>query len=915
MESFLFPNQRPVFSIRKSDFVEGHPGHSNVFSPGKDPRYAGISALPDPISKEKIVMPNYFATVLESVALPLIQCTRILVLILAATVWLTLPTAGYTQEIQTTHGLTSAWSSYLGGDNKDIARGVGVDAQGNIYVAGDTNSDNWITGSLDTTRNGGRDAFVAKFSSAGAFLWATYLGGSGNETTYDMAVSPTGNVYVVGGTLSANWVSNGYDTTYGGNDDGFVIKLNSDGQTVWSTYLGGVDEDLANSVALDNAGNIYIAGETSSNGWISGGFDPSPNGNKDGFAVKLSDTGAHLWSTYLGGDEEDVALAIAVKNGDQVYVGGYTFSDGWVSKGFDTHHENGPTDQDGFLICLTDTGAHDWSSYLGGRETDVVTGVALDSQNNPVVTGYTDSESDPLEDDWMFGGFDTTFEGTRDTLVAKFANYGQLLWSTYLGGNKSDTGADLLVDSSDNIFLTGYTASSEWVGGGSQMENQGKSDGYLAKLTGSGRHLWSTFLGGSKDESGRAIALNGNGEIHVVGGTNSDDWIFGGNDTVLDGDQNAFLTTFRDEGLQKNYKVTFKHCQVTTDGYGNLTVSDTDTDSWVKVSLLKKIPPVADPLYGQCFYLRDLRMLRRVSVAGDLGNFYTNCDVWELNCTGSIGSLNTATANIETLEAAGIQKIRMAAQADSAAGQAATCSLFIAKNSEDQVNLQYPLDAAFTGIMIENFTTWQPVRKMTVASKAFVNSKKAKTYSLAGIGKRSRLVAQAAGIQTQSAEYDSIFLTGALNSLILTAAPLAPDFMMGGITKIAVTGGAFQTTAQLVPIRAGLAVRRLLSTTPIKSIEAKGKKTAMGMAGGFIGLPDTPNSTRIQTLSDMETISATSGISAIFYAGFAGENPTCLGKIGKILLGTGAPLKGVAYVNSTIPGIDTSQFAVITTAP
>jgi hypothetical protein len=823
--------------------------------------------------------------------------------------------SGYAQEIQTTHGLTSAWSTYLGGSNKDIARGVGVDAEDNIYVAGDTNSDNWITGSLDTTRNGGRDVFVAKFSSTGAFLWATYLGGSGTETTYDVAVSPLGDVYVTGGTLSSNWTSNGYDTTYGGDDDGFVVKLNSNGQTVWSTYLGAAGEDIACSIALDNAGNVYVAGETNSNGWVSNGFDTSLNGNKDGFVVKLSESGTHLWSTYLGGSEEDVAQAIAVKNGDRVYVGGYTFSDGWISKGFDTHHENGPTDQDGFLACLTDTGAHVWSSYLGGSEIDVLTGVALDSQGAPIVIGYTDSESDPLEGDWMFGGFDTTFGGTRDVLVARFSDSGQLLWSTYVGGSKSDTGADLLVDGSDNIFLTGYTASGEWVGGGTHMENQGKSDGFLAKLTGNGRHVWSTFLGGSKDESGRAIALNSNGEVHIVGGTNSDDWIFGGNDTVLDGDQNAFLATFRDEETPKNYKVTFKHCKVTTDGYGNMTVSETDTDSWVKISLMKKRPPVADPLYGQCFYLRDLRMLRTVSISGDIGNFYSNCNIWKLNCTGSIGSLNTVTADIETIEAEGIQKIRMAAQADSAAGQVATSSLFIVTSSEDQVNLQYPLDAAFTGVAIENFTTWQPVRKMTVASKAFVNARKMKTYSLAGIGKRSRLVAHAAGVQTHSTEYDSIFLTGALDSLILTAAPLAPDYMMGGMSKIAVTGGVFQTTANPVPIQAGLTARRLISTTPIKSIEAKGKKTAAGIVGGYIGFQDAPEATRIQAQDNMESLSATNGISATFLAGFAGENPTCKGKIGKILLGTGAPLKGIAYVNSTIPGIDTSQFAVITTVP
>jgi hypothetical protein len=378
------------------------------------------------------------------------------------------------QEIQTTHGLTAAWSTYLGGNNRDIARGVGVDAEGNIYVAGDTNSDGWIGGNLDKTRNGNRDAFAAKFSSAGILLWATYLGGAGNEITYDLAVSPTGNVYIVGETASAHWISNGYDTTHGGNDDGFLIKLNSSGLTEWSTYLGAGDDDIALSVALDRAGNVYVAGETNSGGWVSGGFDTSHNGNKDGFVVKLSDNGAHLWSTYLGGDEEDAAQAIAVQDEGRVYVGGYTFSSGWISRGFDTDHEYGPTDQDGFLACLDGTGGHLWSSYLGGNGIDVLTGVALDSQGHPIVIGYTDSVSDGLENDWMLGGLDTHFGGIRDVLVAKFTPSGQLRWASYLGEDKSDTGADLIVDAADHLFLTGYTASAEWVGGGFWMKTGGK---------------------------------------------------------------------------------------------------------------------------------------------------------------------------------------------------------------------------------------------------------------------------------------------------------------------------------------------------------------------------------------------------------------------------------------------------------
>ena len=366
--------------------------------------------------------------------------------------------------------------------------------------------------------------------------WSTYLGGIEGDQGYGVAVDGSGNIVVTGTTCSSGWVSGGFDTTWGGYNDAFVTKLSSSGGHLWSTYLGGNGFDEGYGVAVDGSGNIVVAGSTSSSGWVSGGFDTTYNGGLyDGFVAKLSSSGDHLWSTYLGGSGWTDGYGVAVEGSGNILVTGGTNSSGWVSGGFDTTLGGYV---DAFVAKLSSSGGLLWSTYLGGSDDDWGNGVAVDGSGNIVVTGVTESS-----------GYET-HGGYRDAFVAKLSSSGSLLWSTYLGGSGGDGGYGVAVDGSGNIVVTGDTSSSGWVSGGFDTILDGDSDAFVAKLSASGGHLWSTYLGGNIDDWGWGVAVDGSGNILVTGGTSSNGWVSGGFDTTFNDSIDAFVAKIRDRSPQ-----------------------------------------------------------------------------------------------------------------------------------------------------------------------------------------------------------------------------------------------------------------------------------------------------------------------------------------------------------------------------
>jgi hypothetical protein len=422
------------------------------------------------------------------------------------------------------------YSTYLGGSGQDGGSAIAVDSAGNAYVTGYTASTNFPTmNPLQPANAGGFDAFVTKLNPSGsALVYSTYLGGSGGDSGSGIAVDSAGNVYVTGGTGSTDFpvTPGAFQTTYGGNGDAFVSKINATGSAlVYSTYLGGsgIYGDSGSSIAVDSSGNAYVIGVTSSTDFPTmNPFQPAFGGRLDAFVTKINPTGSALvYSTYLGGSGEDAGNGIAVDSAGNAYVTGLT-----RSINFPTMNPLQPTYRgrdDAFVTKLNPSGsALVYSTYLGGTKQDSGGAIAVDSLGNAYVTGFTDSTNFPTMNPLQsaLGGF------YGNAFVTKLNPSGSaLVYSTYLGGSVYDGGSRVALDSAGSAYITGWTYSTNFPvtpGAFQTKYNGGGRDAFVARLNPSGSALvYSTYLGGSGDDITFGVAVDSTGNAYVTGGTYS----------------------------------------------------------------------------------------------------------------------------------------------------------------------------------------------------------------------------------------------------------------------------------------------------------------------------------------------------------------------------------------------------------
>ncbi|MGH9226019.1 MAG: SBBP repeat-containing protein, partial [Acidimicrobiales bacterium] len=305
------------------------------------------------------------------------------------------------------------FSTFLGGAGADSGSGIAVDKSGAVYVVGSTGSANFPkVRPLQATlsRPDDIDGFILRLEPNGASLaWSTYLGGAGDDHTNDIALDGEGNVYVTGDTKSANFPTTrpfqagpggaGTGAAAGSFSDAFVAKVRPDGSALaYSSYLGGADSDKGTGIAVDGQGAAYVTGNTGSTNFpVAGAAQAKKDGDFDAFVTKVRPDGSGLaYSTYLGGTGSDGAEGIAVDAQGHAHVTGATASSNFPStKAFQ------PAKGGGFVDAfVTEVGASgsSWasSSYLGGKDDDQAAAIALDSDGNPVVVGYTNSTDFPV---------------------------------------------------------------------------------------------------------------------------------------------------------------------------------------------------------------------------------------------------------------------------------------------------------------------------------------------------------------------------------------------------------------------------------------------------------------------------------------------------------------------------------------
>ena len=330
-------------------------------------------------------------------------------------------------------GTSLEYATFLGGNDddwNDVGQAIAVDEAGNVYVTGETESDDFPTQeAYDATYNDWSDAFMVKLDLAGNgqadLLYATFLGGSNDDYGYSIAVDEAGNAYVAGETWSSDFpTKDAYDTDCGGCHDAFVVKLDpaSSGEDslLYATFLGGEDSDCGYGIAVDEADNAYVTGETQSSDFptTTHAFDTSYNdeynGGFDAFMVKLDLAGNGdndlRYATFLGGGSGDYGTGITVDEAGNAYVTGYTWSSNFPT----TTHAFSTTksgEVDAFVVKLSPAGNGDndlrYATFLGGDGDDYGYAITVDNAGNAYVTGWTDSTDFPT----TTHAFDPSYNG------------------------------------------------------------------------------------------------------------------------------------------------------------------------------------------------------------------------------------------------------------------------------------------------------------------------------------------------------------------------------------------------------------------------------------------------------------------------------------------------------------------------
>jgi hypothetical protein len=421
------------------------------------------------------------------------------------------------------------YSTYLGGDARDFGNSIAVDTSGNSYITGSTGSNDFPTeDAFKPNRGSLRDAFVAKVNQTGeALLYSTYLGGSLDDLANGITVDSEGNAYIVGTTASVDFpkTTGVFEEIQQGAQDAFVSKLDPFGDSfIYSTYLGGSSDDFGNGIAVDSSGNAYVTGTTQSGDFPTVNFfDDSLGGAQDAFVTKLNSTGTAplAYSSYLGGSGNDFGNGIAVDSAGDAYVTGTTQSGDFPTVNFFDNSLGGA--QDAFVSkfdpSLLGVASLIYSTYLGGSTDDRGNGIAVDTSNNAYVAGTTLSDDFPVKNPLQ-----PTRGGDNDAFISKFNSAGSALtYSTYLGGSTDDRGNSIAVDISGNAYITGTTESANFpVANAFQDDLLGPMDSYVTKVNAAGDTLvYSSYLGGSNDDLGNAIAVDGLGNVFVAGTTDS----------------------------------------------------------------------------------------------------------------------------------------------------------------------------------------------------------------------------------------------------------------------------------------------------------------------------------------------------------------------------------------------------------
>ncbi|MEW6413307.1 MAG: SBBP repeat-containing protein [Candidatus Zixiibacteriota bacterium] len=442
---------------------------------------------------------------------------------------------GYDRSLPLIIDPVLTYSTYIGGTSSEYCRGVQIDSSGAVYLVGYTNSVDFpiVNPAQDKTPSIlDWDLFVIKMRpETNVIEFATYLGGSEQDDISRLTVDKDGCAYIAAHTMSDDVPTvNALDNTLGGWSDVFVVKLSPLGNEIlFSTYLGGSDDEAKGIPAVDTAGHLYVAVSTYSRDFptVNPIFPWFGTGLKDVTVSKFSLDGTGLiYSTYLGGGQDDECNVCVVDLQGCVYTAGKTYSEDFrLANAYDSTFCG---TVDGFVTKLSADGdALVYSTFFGGCHTDWITGAFVDERGQLSVVGGTASPDLPIVNGFQPYHMGGAFIGA-DAFAARFSASGtNLLLSTFYGGSDDDYGEAIWTDRYGNMFLTGYTYSLDFpmVDPLDDFMNADTADAFIGKIDALGNELgFSSYLGGHRAEGGWSVVVDDLRRAYFAGYTVSEDF-------------------------------------------------------------------------------------------------------------------------------------------------------------------------------------------------------------------------------------------------------------------------------------------------------------------------------------------------------------------------------------------------------
>jgi hypothetical protein len=428
----------------------------------------------------------------------------------------------------------NTWNTFMGSSKKDETYAVAVDSLGNVYLTGYSTASwgspvrSYTPSDYPDYYDHAYDAFVAKLDRNGQLIWNTFLGSGAYDGGYGIAVDGSG-VYVVGYSMES-WGSNPV-RSYSASYDAFVARLDNNGNLIWNTFLGNDMFDYGYGIAIDSS-NVYVTG-FSLTSWQGSSAPVRAMTSYDAFAAKLSKSNGSLtWNTFLGSSDNynDAGNAITVDGSGNIFVAGYSPAS-WQGSNPParayTPQSGSSSDQadkyDAFVAKLNNDGFLLWNTFLGGDYLDQGNGIAADSSGNVYVGGYSKAAWETTKRAYTAGydGFAAKLDGSN----------GSLVWNTFLGGPGDEQGDEfgeymgksLAVDSSGNLYASGFSSAAWNAGGAPIRDYTAGQDAYVAKLDSSGDFSWLTFLGGEDNDLSYGLAVDVNTNIYT-GGSSKAEW-------------------------------------------------------------------------------------------------------------------------------------------------------------------------------------------------------------------------------------------------------------------------------------------------------------------------------------------------------------------------------------------------------